>query len=110
MKTTLTRAAIAAAILAALTLMGWGAASWMDSEVDRRVAEEVQRRLAVAADLLTTQQQRQPPEPESQEDYAERVERATQRLAARGETDPSSSQISLEMSMMGMEDRRRRVR
>lgn len=45
----------------------------------------------------------EPPAPESIEDYAARVERAKQRLAIRGNTDPKPYEIALELRRMRAE-------
>ena len=76
----------AVAALVCIAALGWGAVVWIDAEVDRRVAAAEARRRPI-----------EPRQRESIESYTARVEWAKQRLAARGNTDPSPFDIRLEL-------------
>ena len=96
---------IASVVLVLACAASWAAVAWVDAEVDRRVtALETERVRAEAA------RRRPAPrwEPESIEEYAARVERAKQRLALRGITDPDPDQVGWELRMMGLQDMRER--
>lgn len=88
-------------ILAVASIAVAGAAlfTWVDAEVERRVAVAVAAATSRAAANATWENRRPSPE-EELEAYAAQVAMAKKRLEIRGVVDPEPLDISLEMSMM----------